>query len=117
MIPSDELKKFRSQLEDRRQQLLDQIEDLEEALAYLDQSRPPEFSEEAQEKAVASSLLALDEQERRELSAIVIALQKMEDGSYGKCEKCGRWIDLARLSALPMVRTCIHCQKKTETNE
>lgn len=53
--------------------------------------------------------------ENRELTAIDEALQRIRDGSYGKCEECGRSIPLARLQALPLATTCIHCQRRSES--
>ena len=114
MIKKRVLKEFRERLMERRDQLLEQLENLEEELAYLDQSRPPEFSEGAQEETAANSLLALNEQERNELADILSALEKMDQDSYGKCERCSKSIGELRLRALPMVRYCISCQKKTE---
>lgn len=114
MIKKRVLKQLEEQLIERRNQLLEQLENLEEELAYLDQSRPPEFSEEAQEEAAANSLLALNEQERRELKDIQRALDKLDEGTYGKCERCSKDIGEPRLMALPMVRYCISCQKKRE---
>lgn len=114
MIKKRVLRELRERLEERRNQLLDQIESLEEELAFLDQSRPPEFSEEAQEEAAANSLLALDEQERKELTDIANALEKMDAGTYGNCERCSIEIAESRLTALPMVRYCISCQKRIE---
>lgn len=35
------------------------------------------------------------------------ALEKIENGTYGKCEDCGEEIPLARLEANPAARTCI----------
>ena len=35
------------------------------------------------------------------------ALEKMEQGIYGKCEECGEAIPLKRLEANPAARTCI----------
>lgn len=110
----EELKDYRERLVRRRTEILEQLDHFEEALAYLEQSRPPEFSEEAQEEAAANSLKALDAQERRELSDIMRALDKIDDGSYGECERCSEPIGLARLKALPMVRLCIKCQEKIE---
>jgi DnaK suppressor protein len=114
MISKDKIEELQEHLLRRRRQILEQLENFEEALAYLEQSRPPEFSEEAQEEAAASSLKALDEQERRELGDITTALEKLEAGTYGVCEICKNNIDLERLTALPMVRLCISCQKQTE---
>lgn len=108
------LEEFREKLLERRQRILDKLDNYREDLAWLEQSRPPEFSEEAQEETAANSLKALDQQERRELSEIVLALQKIEEGTYGVCERCESDIGLRRLTALPMVRLCISCQTKVE---
>jgi len=115
-MEKDRVEEFRNLLLERRRQIVTQLDQFGEALAYLEQSRPPEFSEEAQEEAAAISLKALDERERRELSDILNALERLNQGEYGICERCGKEIGLARLKALPMVRNCIDCQKRLEGN-
>lgn len=40
------------------------------------------------------------------------ALQRIEDGSYGKCIVCGRPIEPARLEAVPWTPYCLEDQKK-----
>jgi len=42
------------------------------------------------------------------------ALRRMDDGSYGKCESCGRAIAKPRLEAIPYARFCVKC---AETND
>lgn len=42
------------------------------------------------------------------------ALEKIEEGSYGICESCGRPISLDRLKALPHALMCIECKKAEE---
>lgn len=42
------------------------------------------------------------------------ALHKMEDGSYGLCESCGKEISFMRLEALPYTQFCINCKKDIE---
>jgi RNA polymerase-binding transcription factor DksA len=36
-------------------------------------------------------------------------LGRMDDGTYGRCEPCGRMISLERLSAIPHARHCVSC--------
>lgn len=108
------LEEFREKLIERRRHILDKLDHYREDLAWLEQSRPPEFSEEAQEETAANSLKALDQQERRELTDILRALRKIDEGTYGICERCEEEIGLPRLAALPMVRYCISCQTKRE---
>lgn len=56
----------------------------------------------------------LAEVEARELSNIVVAMEKMKSGSYGDCEACSKAIPLARLQALPYAILCIKCQIEAE---
>ena len=37
------------------------------------------------------------------------ALQRLNDGTYGRCERCGEPINVQRLRAIPWARTCIRC--------
>jgi DnaK suppressor protein len=56
----------------------------------------------------------LAEVESRELSNIEVALEKMREGTYGKCEGCNESIPLVRLQALPYATYCINCQQEIE---
>jgi DnaK suppressor protein len=58
----------------------------------------------------------LAEAESRELASIESALERMREGTYGKCEACGAAIPLARLQALPYAVLCIHCQQEAEVH-
>jgi RNA polymerase-binding transcription factor len=113
-IDKKQYPKFRKLLEERKNILLQHIENVGAELSYLDQSRPPELSEEAQEEAAAISLKALDAREREELEDIVLAIEKLDDKTYGTCDNCEEPIGLARISFLPSVRHCISCQTKLE---
>lgn len=43
------------------------------------------------------------------------ALNRIQMGTYGICESCGRSIERARMAALPYSRMCVLCQSKLET--
>jgi len=45
-----------------------------------------------------------------ELAQIAAALQRLELGTYGRCEDCGEPIDERRLRALPATPFCTACQ-------
>ena len=51
---------------------------------------------------------------RRALRAIVEALNRIEEGTFGECERCGGEITIARLKAIPWARYCVGCQEKLE---
>ena len=55
--------------------------------------------------------------DRRLLRDVVAALQKIDDGSFGNCERCGETIADKRLEALPFARYCIDCQRAVEEEQ
>ena len=44
------------------------------------------------------------------------ALSRIEQGTYGVCERCGRAIQSERLAVLPDTRLCIECARASEPN-
>lgn len=42
------------------------------------------------------------------------AIARIDEGSYGTCERCGRPIDAARLKALPHALLCMDCKRREE---
>ncbi|MEL7497253.1 MAG: TraR/DksA family transcriptional regulator [Planctomycetota bacterium] len=50
----------------------------------------------------------------RELKRIELALQGIQDGTYGVCKACQKNIPLARLQALPYAALCIRCKVAAE---
>jgi DnaK suppressor protein len=54
---------------------------------------------------------------RELLRGVAAALRKIEDGSYGDCERCGEPISEKRLEAVPFARYCIECQRAVEQEE
>src|SRR5215212_2280988 len=53
---------------------------------------------------VGNSLLVTEEKLKR-------ALAKLEEGSYGRCDRCGRPIAPGRLEAAPESSVCIDCAR------
>jgi DnaK suppressor protein len=42
------------------------------------------------------------------------ALQRLDSGTYGRCQACGQPIDSARLEAIPYAALCLHCKVRAE---
>jgi DnaK suppressor protein len=61
--------------------------------------------------------LRIRERESRLARKIKEALAKLEDGTYGICEECGKEISEGRLRARPVARFCIQCKEKQEYEE
>lgn len=58
-----------------------------------------------------SQVSAVAHQVQRHLAEVDAALQRLDDGSYGVCERCGAPIGDDRLEARPAARTCIACAR------
>ncbi|MBC9225670.1 TraR/DksA family transcriptional regulator [Aeromicrobium sp. 636] len=71
-----------------------------------DDEHDPDGATVAFERSQVDSLL---QQARRHLDEIDDAQSRLDEGSYGVCESCGRPIAAARLEARPVARTCFEC--------
>jgi RNA polymerase-binding transcription factor DksA len=58
--------------------------------------------------------VSLLEQVEEELLEVEAAFQRLERGTYGTCQACGRPIGEERLEALPATRFCVEDQAKAE---
>ncbi len=58
--------------------------------------------------------LSILERVEAELADVEHALQRLDDGTFGTCEACGRPIGEARLEALPATRFCLEDQAMAE---
>ena len=61
-----------------------------------------------------SQVQALVRQARQHLADIDAAVKRLDSGTYGACEDCGRPIGEGRLEARPVARTCITCAGKSK---
>ena len=52
-----------------------------------------------------------------QLSMVRLALQRLNEGTFGECAHCGTAIGQKRLEALPWTPYCIDCQEKIESGE
>lgn len=90
-----------------------QLEELEDRLGRLarDLAEPadPDSSERAVQMEDDDALEAQAALVEREIASVRRALERVEDGSYGTCAKCGEKISEQRLEARPEAALCIAC--------
>jgi DnaK suppressor protein len=87
-----------------------------------DQAAALELSDDGVKDTVDLSLmdvnkemaLRLGERESQMIADIDQALLRIEEGSYGKCARCGQLINERRLEALPTARYDAACQEAIE---
>jgi DnaK suppressor protein len=61
--------------------------------------------------------LRIRDRERKLISKIREALDRIEAGEFGECEDCGDQIGEARLKARPVTTLCIECKTEQERQE
>ncbi|PWR08755.1 DnaK-like suppressor protein [Micromonospora acroterricola] len=74
-----------------------------------DDEHDPEGSTIAFERA---QLTAVRDATRRRLAELDVALQRVDAGTYGVCERCSGQIPAERLAARPSARTCVGCASR-----
>ena len=78
-------------------------------------SIPTDREELGSDNADQELTLRLLGNEENTLDQIEVALQRIEDGSYGECEECGEPIPKSRLEAIPYAAQCVRCASQQET--
>jgi RNA polymerase-binding protein DksA len=118
-----EMAKFREQLLAEMARLEGELDEIERRTARLDESdRSSELSayedhpaDLASETFEREKDLAIGESVEHLLHKVIGALEKIDRGTYGLCDACGRPIKKARLKALPFATLCLECQDRLES--
>lgn len=103
-----------------RDRLAQEISDLEResSVTLSDQSGENNYRDHMADQGTATFGKELDmtlEGNARDLyKAVVKALGRMEDGTYGTCVRCGGPIAVERLRAMPAAELCIQCKEWEE---
>ena len=120
-FPAKTLDKLRRLLEEDRETYLRQARDLAAEAEALASEREPGDTQFDEESGEGDTLnvererdLALSASATQAVDEIDRALRRMDVGSYGICERCGKKIAVARLEALPFAALCIECKSREE---
>jgi DnaK suppressor protein len=120
---SAEMEKFRELLLAEQARLEEELREIEARTSHLDESdRAIEMSafEDAPADLASETFererdLAIGESVEHVLQKVISALEKIDRGTYGRCDACGRPIKKARLKALPFATLCLECQGRLES--
>ncbi len=108
---------FKGLLEGKMRALL---EEAGKAVNGMGQERSEEFPDPTDRASLESDRnfqLRIKDRERKLIQKIKEALDRIEDGTFGTCESCGRPISEKRLMARPMTTQCIDCKTEDEQKE
>ena len=98
---------YRELLEQERRELADEL--LELGVGGTGLEYDSNFADTSQVTAERGETEALVRKLRAALDDVEHALERVADGTYGVCTRCGEPIGAARLEAKPAVTTCIAC--------
>lgn len=97
-------------LRDRRRSLLRHVQTLSTDSAELVREPPPDWEDLAQAQSEQARLASLSDAERREIFAIDRALERIRQGTFGRCVSCDKPIGADRMRAVPEAERCITCE-------
>jgi DnaK suppressor protein len=105
------LKEVKQRLLDERTSLIGKLKDND---LSVDDSETPDPVDLAVRNYSKNVMLAVSENESRQLALIDEALLRVEDDEYGLCQNCENEINPKRLAAIPWARYCLDCQQLVE---
>ena len=120
-MSGNDLEGFRARLKEERKRVQDAIDNLH-------QENPGSMSDETEETSFQGNHMGdvasvtfdremastLEDNSTHVLSEIDAALGRIENGTFGTCERCGQPIGAERLEALPWATLCIEDKRKQE---
>ena len=77
----------------------------------------PDPTDRASWESDRNFLLRIRERERKLITKIREALERIEEGTFGICERCGAEISEKRLEVRPVTTLCIKCKQEQEDLE
>lgn len=112
-----EIKKIKDKLLERKRELLRSIQSNLDSSNQASDNRSSDPIDVASDSFEDDLSMSLAGREAEELASINDALDKIEEGTYGECEECGKPIPAARLKALPFASMCIKCKEQQEIED
>ena len=120
-LDKSQLEAIRKQLESERSSLEEQLEELTQGSFDATQSDmtgevglDDDFADAGSATFERERDLSIQNNIRDLIDQMTRAIQRIDDGNYGKCERCGNPIEAPRLRALPHALLCMDCKRREE---
>ncbi len=107
---------FKELLTNRLDELLNQADNTVSGMTAPKENFP-DPTDRASLESDRNFMLRIRDRESKLIKKIKKALDRIETGTFGVCEKCGEDITLKRLNARPVTTHCIDCKTKEEAFE
>ncbi len=110
-LKAKEAKEIKAQLMAERELLIEKLNGND---LSVDDSETPDPVDLAVRNYSKNVMLAVSENESRQLALIDEAILRVDDKEYGDCQNCGNPVNPKRLKAIPWARYCLACQELVE---
>jgi DnaK suppressor protein len=116
ILKEKDVEYFRELLTKRLEGLLDHANDTVSGMTVPKENFPDSIDRGSLE-ADRNFMLRIRDRENKLIKKIRKSLDRIENNTFGVCEKCGEDISFARLKARPVTTHCIDCKTKEEAAE
>lgn len=114
-LTDEQLEYFRGKLLHWKEELLRESQDVQQLLKT--QESEPDLIDSACSLANQTIELRTKDRSRKLIHKIDMALERIDNGTYGYCEETGEPIGIKRLEARPIATLCIEAQEQHEKKE
>jgi DnaK suppressor protein len=114
MLTPERIARLRGYLLEEQASLQQQLTSLESAAQEANVGLGNHMAEDATAAFDQATTVSLRRSHELALKEVERALHRMDEGDYGRCERCGDEIDFARLKAVPQTSLCMSCQRQAE---
>jgi DnaK suppressor protein len=111
-----DLKSFEKLLKERLEELLSHADDTVSGMTAQKENFP-DPTDRATLESDRNFMLRIRDREHKLIKKIKKALDRIDNNTFGICEKCGDDISIERLKARPVTTQCIECKTKEEAFE
>ncbi|MBX7101443.1 MAG: TraR/DksA C4-type zinc finger protein [Myxococcaceae bacterium] len=112
-----ELKRYKKVLDDSKLAILQRAKKTKEEESNFDTDDLPDEIDLASSEYAQSLVFRLRDRDKFLLTKIEKALARIDDGTFGICERCEEPISTKRLEARPVTTLCIRCKEEQEKKE
>jgi DnaK suppressor protein len=116
-VDQEMLDYFKSVLHEQKKNLLEHANHTVSREATEDQDHLSDYADIATLESDRAFHLRIRDRERKLIKKIDQALERIMEGTFGLCERCGDEIGIDRLKARPVATYCIYCKTKLEEEE
>ena len=116
-MDQEKLLYFKGLLEEQLHTLVQEAEKTVNGMVHEGNGDFPDPTDRASLESDRNFLLRIKDRERNLITKIKEALDRIDNGTYGTCENCGRSISEKRLKVRPVTTECIECKTEEEQKE